>query len=126
MRRSNTTLLKLPNIRSASSISKIFQIILNLSNNFSFYLVCANWKNCSFFPPLFISFFSSSSSSSSKGKYNTLMIFPVDMWNDNHLHIFILRSCFSPVGKKGSRQDIILGDGCWDRGIVAHEIGNVS
>ena len=52
------------------------------------------------------------------------MICPVDMWNDNHLSIFILRtSCLSPVGKIGSRQDITLGDGCWTRGIVAHEIG---
>ncbi|XP_073253925.1 zinc metalloproteinase nas-14-like [Porites lutea] len=32
--------------------------------------------------------------------------------------------CRSWVGKIGSRQDISLGFGCWDRGIVAHEIGH--
>ncbi|XP_022807102.1 astacin-like metalloprotease toxin 1 [Stylophora pistillata] len=36
------------------------------------------------------------------------------------------RVCASTVGRSGRRQDLILARGCWDKGRVAHEVGEVA
>ncbi|CAK8675296.1 unnamed protein product [Clavelina lepadiformis] len=55
-------------------------------------------------------------------KYTCIFFEPVNNNQQSYIHFYNGGSCSSPVGKTSFRQGISLGEGCWYKGTVIHEV----
>ncbi|GMT36550.1 hypothetical protein PFISCL1PPCAC_27847, partial [Pristionchus fissidentatus] len=54
---------------------------------------------------------------------NTCIRFvPKGMFDKNYIHITPIDGCYSMVGMQGGRQNLSIGKGCFEKGIVIHEL----